>query len=155
MEAFFSLTGNKALDAKFLSLPLKVRKKILRTSLRPPMKPMHAAARAGAPVRTGRTRRSVKLKAQKRTRKGKIGLNLLTTEKHDPYFKEHMFYPHLVEKGYRRGRRTAGIRSKAVADTRQVVEGRHFIRRAFERHAPGAMREIQRSIRKLIEAEAG
>lgn len=75
------VTGIDKLDRKFKLLDARVGKKVVRQAMRQALKPVLAAARANAPEESGVLRRSIKIRAVKRRKKGVIGLEIRTDAK--------------------------------------------------------------------------
>lgn len=70
-SAGITITGDKKLTRKLEQFEAKVAKKIVRKAMREAMRPMHAAVKGNMPVgETGGMKRSVKLRALKRSRRG-------------------------------------------------------------------------------------
>lgn len=118
----FKLTGDKRLDRKFAALPMKVEKKILRQALRPAAKLILDSARQNAPVDTGALRKSLAVRAGKRTRKGTVRVQVQTS---DGMFTGKTFYGAFQELGHHRGKRSLG-------SGRPMIPGKHYIKRAFD-----------------------
>lgn len=98
------VTGIGRIDRKLAQLPVKIRKKVVRQSIRGGMKLVLASARADVPVDTGLTRANVVLKATRR-KAGRIGMNVLVRSapglvKATGAGKRY-FYPAVVEYGSR------------------------------------------------------
>jgi HK97 gp10 family phage protein len=97
------LSGDKALLKKFATLGVSVEKKVLRKALRKGGKPVLAKAKQLVPVDKGLLKRSLKLRAIKRSRR-EFGVRVMTGTREelgipasDPYY-----YPAAVELGHRR-----------------------------------------------------
>lgn len=102
-----SISGGDLLARKLEALPVKTAKKILGRALRDGAKIVQAEMKARAPVRTGRMRKSITVRAQRRTRRAEIGMNVqLDTRRHPDLITttaegKRYFYPAVVEYGAR------------------------------------------------------
>lgn len=92
--------GDKALQRKLRALPIAMEKKIVRKALREAGRPILASAKALVPVRTGALKKSLRLRALKRSR-GSFGVQVRTGTREElgipadaPYY-----YPMAVEVG--------------------------------------------------------
>lgn len=142
----FQLTGDKELDRKFQELPAKVEKKVLREALRPAAKIILAQAKSNAPVLTGNTKESLKVRAAKRSRRTKnyVGIQVVTGK---DFFQGQTFYAAFEEFGHRIGPRRLG-------DARKQFPGVHFIEHAYEQKADEAKALALKLIAEGIEREA-
>ena len=111
-----TLEGAKELDRKLRELPKRLEKKILRTALRAGMRPIHTAAQQNAPVEKGQLKRSIKLRAIKRNRKGFVGVKIETK---GGFFRGETFYGAFQEFGFRIGHRRLG-------NQRKFIPGKHY-----------------------------
>ena len=135
----FTLVGDERIDQIFVALQIKMRKKILREALRPAAKIILAQAKANVPVVTGRGRQSLRVMAQKRSRKNpnQVGVNVATSA---GWFKGKEYYLGFGELGFKLGSRKvydtpAGPRHKLgnrYIRQRIPIEGKHWIRKALE-----------------------
>jgi HK97 gp10 family phage protein len=131
-----------------VSLPKKIRNKILRKVLRESAKQLVAPSKAATPVRTGKLRRSVKVRAQKRSRKS-IGVFVGFSDK---AFTGDTFYGAFLEWGWRLGKRPS--RADRDSDTRRKVEGRKMLTRVAESKGPGLLNRAAQQVAQMIESEA-
>lgn len=90
------LQGDKELIAAMNALTPALEKKVLRTALRAGGKPILAQAKSNAPFKTGQTRRALKLRAMKRSRKNRVGVIVQTK---DGDYKGDQFYASFIEYG--------------------------------------------------------
>lgn len=90
-----TISGDKALLKALGNLPKIVAKKALRQAMRPAMKIVQDSAKKNAPVDTGLTRKSIKVRAMKRSTKF-IGIDVLIGEGD---YKGKTFYASFVEYG--------------------------------------------------------
>ena len=95
-----SIVGDKKLIRKFKTLEAKTQKKFVRKALRAAGKPVLAAAKQKVPVREGKLKKSLKLRAIKRSRTG-VGVLIKTGNREELGIKpgEKGFYPFSVEYG--------------------------------------------------------
>lgn len=85
----------KALEAALKALEPKVEKKILKKGMRTGMKLIQQAAKEKAPVDTGLTKKGIKVRAAKRSRKG-IGIDVTIGEGD---YKGETYYAAFLEYG--------------------------------------------------------
>lgn len=105
------VTGEQDILRRLVTLPVKLQRKVIRQASRKAAKPVRARARALAPVRTGRLRRSIKLRSIRRNRRGRIGVNVLTGTREELGITAGGYYPAAQEYGWRSGgRRVSGVR---------------------------------------------
>jgi HK97 gp10 family phage protein len=133
----FQLTGDAELDRKFTELPGRLQRKIIREALRPAAKLIRDAAAANAPRKTGLLGGSLKVRAGKRTRTGRVSMNVMTSK---GWFKGADFYGAFVALGHRAGPRRLGSR-------RKLVPARPFLRKAYLDVGPEA-RDLAISLMK-------
>ena len=127
------LTGDKQLNRVLRRLSGKDAKAAIRKGSRKALKPVLADARQLAPVRTGALRRSIKVRAIKRSRT-RVGSRVTTGK---ATFTGPTFYGGFVEYGYtsRGGRTIAGV---------------HFLEQAATRKQGQAVRIYRDEIRRAI-----
>lgn len=128
-----TISGLEPLLKKLKTLEPKIAKKVLRQSLRAGAKIIQTAAKAKAPVKSGQLRKAIKVRAQKRTRRGTIGVNVSVGEKD---FAGEVFYGSFIEFGS----------SKMPA--------RPFMKPAFQENKAAALQVIQDGIAAGIEEAA-
>jgi HK97 gp10 family phage protein len=119
-----------------------MQKKILRKGLRAGAKVMQDAAKALAPVRTGKLQSSVKVRSGK-SKKGVIKINVGIGAKD---FQGETFYGGFVEWLHRIGKRSLG-------DARKVVPANPFMEKAFEASKDNAQVKAIESWQSEIESE--
>lgn len=90
------------LEEKLKNLPAAAAKKVIRHALREGAKVVAAKAIELAPKVTGTLAQAIKVRAVKRSRKKRIGINAIIGE---GWFKGKTFYAGFVEFGHRIGRR--------------------------------------------------
>lgn len=127
----FIIKGIPAIEKAIRELEPKIAKKVIRKNIRKGLKPIKAEVEAQAPVESGATKASVKIRAMKGKR-GRIGVNVQIGAGD---FKGETFYAAFREYGT----------SKMEADP--------FMRRAFDNKAESAKAETERGIVADIEAE--
>src|SRR4051794_37182099 len=99
--------------AALKELEPRLAKKILRRELRKGLKPIQAAVKANAPVRSGKLRKAVILRATKRTRKNRIGVKVSLGK--GAFFVGDQFYGAFQEFEHKSGKRPhTGSRSKTI-----------------------------------------
>ncbi len=116
-KATIILTGSDRLNAKLLALTTAQSKAAIRSAARPALKPTLDAARALCPAGKGKLRRSIKIRAIRRSRT-RVGMRL-TTSKSDNAFTGKTFYGGFLEWGWKTGTRSkeAGAIARRVART--------------------------------------
>jgi HK97 gp10 family phage protein len=148
-----SLFGDKQVMARLKGIAPRLRKKALTKAARMAMRPLLQAAKANAPKASGALRKSIKMRAMKRNRRGVVGVYVATGEK---FFKGDQFYGGFQEFGWKTGpRRPSKEGSKFIEPgrpgalrinqeslkryrNRRQVLGRHFIERAYTQGREGA-----------------
>ena len=119
----FGVTGNKRLDKRLKRMESKVAGKAVRTGMKAAMEPVLQAARARAPVATGRLKKSIRIAGY--GGKGFAGAAVLTGSrkvlKISP--KAKAFYPASIEYGTQFIRAQSFLRS-AMADKKKLVMSR-------------------------------
>lgn len=119
----FRLTGNRRLDRLFQTLPVKVQKKVLRKPLREAAKVIQKQAKRNAPKDTGLLRRSLRVRAGRRSRRFKntVRIVVITGE---GFFKGETFYGAFQEFGWKLGKRGT--------PNRRQMPALHYIERAYK-----------------------
>jgi HK97 gp10 family phage protein len=142
----------------------------MRPALRAGGKPVLAAAKANAPKKSGSLRKSLKLRAGKRSRRGIYVVTLLlSTSKDDNLFTGKAFYGAFQEFGFKLGKRIGG---KATRDGRKVsqrlllggrwitlkagkyIAGRHFLEQAHKQKGPESLKIIMQKLASGLETVA-
>lgn len=97
-QATVWVTGIPELDAKLRTIEQRLAKKIYRRSVRKAAKPVLDTARSLAPVESGDLKRSLKIRAMKRSRRNKhqVGVQVVTGKE---WFKGDQFYAAFIEFG--------------------------------------------------------
>lgn len=135
----FTVTGVAALDRKFRDLPKKLQNKILRDEIKAAAGPMHATAKALAPVDEGNLQRAIKIRAMKRKR-GFVGRSIIVDPKR--------LAPDQAE-GMRKY--VAGLFAEYGT---QHAEEHPYMRPAYEAKADSTKAQAIRNISRRIEQEA-
>jgi len=103
MGAAFDITllGDKKLNKAFGALAVIDQRKVMRKSQRAAFKPVLKSAKANAPVRTGKLKKSLKLRALKRSR-NRSGVFVRTGTRSELGIPENAkyYYPAHVELGH-------------------------------------------------------
>lgn len=131
-----------------LTLPKTIRNKILRQELRKFGKELVAPSKAATPVATGKLRKSVKVRAQKRSRSS-IGVVVGYSEKP---FTGDTFYGAFLEWGWRLGKRPS--KAGKANDTRPTIPGRRMLGKVAEARGPGLLSRLAVAIGLRIQREA-
>ncbi|OJW26900.1 MAG: hypothetical protein BGO49_21505 [Planctomycetales bacterium 71-10] len=93
------VTGVEEIDRRMKTLVPRLQKKVIRQSMRKAMKIVAAATRARVPVDTGLLKASIKVRATKFKRRGRLGVEVRAGEGD---FKGDTFYGGMVEYGTKR-----------------------------------------------------
>ena len=112
-------------------------KKAAKRTTRAGLKPMHKAARAAAPKRSGRLAKAIKLRTWRNPQRGQVGHALYINpgrKRDDP---SGAFYGGMIEGGY-------------IANG-TYVPGRHMIGNAYRQYARSAQETVARAL--LAEAD--
>jgi HK97 gp10 family phage protein len=150
------LVGAKELQAALDALEKKTVTKFSRTAVREGAKVVQRAAKAKAPKRSGKLRRSIRVRAKKNKKKGEVAF-LVTSGAGDNVFKGETWYGAAVEFGHKVGKRPSGVRgaiSKFLGDNRKQVPPHPFLAPAFQAAADAAASAITAKLWELIKAEA-
>ena len=147
-KATIVLTGSDRLNTKLLALTTAQSKAAIRSAARPALKPTLDAARALCPVREGKLRRSIKIRAIRRSRT-RVGMRV-TTSKSDNAFTGKTYYGGFINWGWKVGKRRRislrRSRRDTGADTRKKIAGTRFMNRAAQRTRYTALRLYSRGI---------
>ena len=136
------------INRMLLTLPKAIRNKILRQELRKFGKELVAPSKAATPVRSGKLRKSVKVRAQKRSRSS-VGVVVGYSEKP---FTSDTFYGAFLEWGWRIGKRPS--RAAKATDNRAQVPGRRMLGNVAEAKGPGLLSRLAVAIGLRIQQEA-
>lgn len=152
-------TDAKELTKGLLSLPMKVRKKVMRPALKAGAKVVLPTALANAPV--GKTRRlisSIRIKPAAKAsvlRKGIVAMSI-ETGKGAPGFTGEGFYGAFQEFGWRSGKRIGRYDRWTVRNDRYggPIPGVHYLERAFEEKKTQASAVVLRMLKAGLERAA-
>jgi HK97 gp10 family phage protein len=154
-----SVRGDKEIMKKLKRLERKDAKKVIVRSARAAMRPVMQAAKKGAPVgETGNLRKSIKMRALKRNRRGNIGVRVAIS---DRWFVGPMFYGAFQEFGWHIGKRDNKLRTSrqwhgigGEEDTRRFREGEHFMEMAYVNQGHGALKRFLSEVPIQLERAA-
>lgn len=138
----FAVTGDVALNKALAALGGKLAMKLERKALRQVSKPVLADAKANCPVDSGDLKRSLKLRAMKRSRV-RIGLQVATGRK---WFSGDTYYGAFQEFGWKTGKRGS--------ENRKQIPPKHFVTKAYEKHKPTIEQAWVAATRGLVEEAA-
>jgi HK97 gp10 family phage protein len=154
-----SVRGDKAIIKKLMQFRKKDAKQIIMRSARTAMKQILTAAKSGAPVKSGKLRKAIKLRALKRNRRGNIGVRVALS---DQWFVGKEFYGAFQEFGHHIGKRDNKLRTNrqwhgigTEQDDRKWVEGQHFMEAAYINHGQFVMKRFLDEVPKQIELKLG
>lgn len=119
----------------------KFAKKAVRKAMRVGLKPMLTAARSNAPVKTGRIKKAIRIKAAKRKR-NRVGVRIAIG---DQNFVGKGFYGAFQEFGWKTGRRDSDPSS------RNEIPGKHFMENAFDSKGSEAMAITRDELKKNLD----
>lgn len=135
----YVVTGWKELDRKLRRMDAAVGRKIVRQSIRAEMKQIQTEMKVGAPRGvTGNLRRSIRLKAMRRSRKG-FGYNVILSARAFPRPEKKLFYPPFVERGTHK--------------TKRKQKAQFFMKKVFDKTKKGAIDHVRELIRARIYTE--
>lgn len=129
-----NLKGEKALIKSLEQFPDKVQKTIMKSAIRKAAKPLVAQAKENTPVESGALKKSMKLRAIKRSRKNKYRVGFLIGSS-DKNFTGEQYYGSFLEFGTKR----------------QPPIG--MVRKAYDSGGEAAMNAAIEEIKKGIEFE--
>jgi HK97 gp10 family phage protein len=156
--ATVTVKGDKLLITELASLPAKLRKKLLRTSLRKATKPTLVLARARAPQYTGGDRKGTvagllrkEIKLRVRTKKNKvlawIGLG-------QAMYTGQVFYAWFQEFGWLAGgKRIKGALARLAARAlgiRRQVPAKKFLRNAYDSTESQVLKVLEEDLNATI-----
>ena len=149
------IVGAEAIEAKLKAFGPKLARKVLSRSLRSGAKIVLRKAQELAPSRTGRLRKSLKVRVAK-SRRGRISIMVATGAK---WFTGPAFYGAFIEFGHMKApshRNSAG-RFFSVKSSREQytkVEGQGFVAQAYEETKNDALKTVETAIAAGIEETA-
>jgi hypothetical protein len=140
------LTGNEALNRKLAALAGPKAKAVIRKAAREALRPVFAAVKSATPTRSGRLKRSVRLRAIARSR-SRVGARI-TTGGSDNLFAGRTYYGGFQEYGWKAGKRATNASvgaskfkkktssQKAAADaqneSRKQIPGKKWMKTAAD-----------------------
>ena len=136
--------GDREVAAKFKTLPKRVQGKVLRQSLRPAAKIVNEEAKQQVPVDTGALRKSLKLRAGKKRKRGVVAIVVQTGA---GFFQGETYYGGFVQFGHRIG-------SRKLGDARKMVPANPFLTRAYDAKKDQALRLTESLIASGVERES-
>lgn len=157
MSVNVKLLGDKKLDKKLKELESRTQKKVVRKAMRNTAKAVQKDVRSAAPVASGRLRKSIKVRASKRSRR-RIGIEVRTGERSELGIEpsERGYYPASIEFGSRPHQ----IEDVVIdGEPRKVVthpgtRPNPFIRGTMDRKRRQYLRKLAREIGRGIEGLA-
>lgn len=151
MSVYVSLDKKQtqAVKRMLAQLPKKIRNKIFRQELRKSAKKLVAPSKAATPTRTGKLKKSVKVRAS--NKKGSIGIRVGYGEKS---FTGETFYGSFLEFGWRVGKRPSKNVAGTDSDKRTKVPGKRMLGKVAEKEGPALLDAAVASIAKRVIEEA-
>ena len=95
MRMDIKITGIKQIEKKLSGMETKIARKVVRQALKKAAKPILAAAKRNAPVKTGALKKSLRVRVMKK-KKHRYGVMVATSAK---WFTGETFYAAFVEYG--------------------------------------------------------
>ena len=138
-----TVTGLKQTEARLKDLEKKTTKSLGRKALRAGAKVILAAARADAPVVTGRTKKNIMIRSA-RSKRGSLALSVGVDYRD---YTGDTFYASFVLYGHRVG-------SRKLGDNRKMIKANNFLQRALDSSGPAAADTIMETWQSLIETES-
>ena len=139
------ITGDKKLTRMLNALGSQKARAVHRKAIRKAARPILAEAKATGPVKTGKLRASLTIKAAKRSRKS---IGVMVTQKAGAY-KGDTFYGSFQELGWRTGR----AKQKSNRE-RKKIPGKWTMRQAAIDKQDEAIEIYETEVNTLIESEA-
>lgn len=136
----FKVIGIREVVQRLHQVETKLERKILRKAAREAARPIRAKAESLAPMDSGRLKRSIKIRAKKRSRRG-FGVNVWTGTREELEIDSEArgYYPMSLEYGF------------VTASGTRVAE-RSFMRRALEEETETALDIFEREVLTGLEA---
>lgn len=147
------VTGAKELEAALKSLPDRVARKILSTALRKAAGAVRDDAKASAPIKTGKIKKSIVIRAGKYRRGGSVRMLVVVLGA----YRGPQSYSGPLELGHKVGSRGTGLKRKqagTILDGRKYVRPRPFMRNAANRQRSRVVKIIEAQVRLGIHNEA-
>jgi HK97 gp10 family phage protein len=158
----FQVQGMPELLKMLATLEPKLSRKVLRKAIRKAAQPIRDAARAKAPVKTGKLRKSIRLRAAKRLMRGSVGI---VVEAGGKDFTGDTFYGSFIEYGFLQnpvvrlddGRIISVTRRMARRMERKQIPARPFMRPALDENRSRFFSivrdEVERGIEQIAKAK--
>lgn len=137
IEIGAEVQGFKELEAKLKALPWEVGSKVLRTAVLTSAKPMLDEAKAQAPAKTGRLKKSIARRVYL-TDQGTKAVVMI-------YIKPAAWYGRLVHQGVNAQRQRRGGKRHSV-----VIPANPFLRRAFDSQKDAYITLLKQNLEKGI-----
>ncbi len=171
-KAYFTVSGDKEIVRKFEQLAPAVAKNIAKPAVKRAAKRFQDAIQANEPVRTGKMRKSTKVKTSKgpRTMKGRLVVAFATVAGQGKANKRQKatgekipYYTFMQEKGYhvgvriRSGGKVTGYRAHSGntgAKGVRFMPGKFFVKHALKSLEAPVMATLKAELLAGIEAEA-
>jgi HK97 gp10 family phage protein len=144
------ITGLKEIDKALATLEPRVAKKVIRQAMRQGQKIVQAEVKALAPVRSGATRKAVKVRVGKR-KKDAIRVNVQIGQGD---YKGDQFYAAFPEYGTKPSGRGGKRKSEGAASGHGGQKAQHYMRRAFQTVGERAKEVAMQAIVQGVEQEA-
>jgi HK97 gp10 family phage protein len=148
-QAVLRIEGADDILKALKQLEPKFAKKAVRKAMRVGLKPILTTARANAPVKSGKIKKAIKIRAAKRKR-NRVGVRIKIGEEN---FVGKGFYGAFQEFGWKTGSR------KSPPDQRTQIEGKHFMENAFDSRGHEAMNltrdELKKNLDETVKEVAG
>lgn len=142
--------GDARVLSKLKEIVPKLRRKVLSKAARTAMRPVLAAAKANSPHKTGSLRQSLRMRALKRNRRGRVGVRVGTSRQ---WFKGDEFYGAFQEFGWKSGKRMRKSQVDAgIQDNRKQIPGKHYVENAYLSHGQQALNSFMQSVTEQIDA---
>jgi len=134
--------GGPRLERNLRELATKDLKAVLRKAMRAGAKVILPAAKANTPLDSGQLKRSIRVRATKRSRTH-VGITVVTGKE---FFKGDFYYGGMQEFGWKTGRRGTG--------NRRPVPGKHFLQKAARARGKAAGDVVVSTAWRLLKARA-
>ena len=162
MAVTLNIQGMDALKRAFRELEPKLARKVIKQAQKKALAPMVAAIKAAEPVKSGRLRKSVRIRAAKGPRgasRKTIASALLVGAGAGSKNKKGVDQPWwawLIERGWTTGKRIRSAGKVVGRVGKQTkVPGKHIVRREMRSHEGAAIQLVINEILEGIEREAG
>lgn len=140
------VTGQKEIDERLQALEPRVAKKIMRSTMRKALRPMQQLAMQLVPKESGELKKNIRIRAGKRSRQH-IQINIFHGGKAVP-FKRSFFHGSLQEYGHSRYPKKSQNKNQTGSPR---IEGKQYMRKAFEQKAKLAGDEAEYNIVQFLD----